>query len=577
MTPAEKGVKRARVAVASEAQDDEEVEVEVEEEIEEEPEEPAEPEWLVGLPRATGTIKMWNDEKGFGFIQPSEPGEDIFAHKSALASKVRYPKGTAVEYVVEWDDWKGTYRAATSSVRRQQTRAQKDLSKPARRATSADLRRGTLVIYWDEIQGFIRGRDICKHTKAATFQVADLATGALVCGEDGNVVAFKAKELWLPAQKHHSPPHAPSRAWGGFARVLLVGREEHMECILENFGDPGVDQRHNPQQLLAIPCKSCLCHSSCERYDASLREMCDPTVCPLLHDAVDGVAADVQELGRKMRSDIHVAVRALHLKQAVEQMGGAKILNSLDGFYCLSAVTVPYSWEDIEASKGWERYRREQVFCQIDLGVTAGGRSAAAEASPEVTAKRHLGSMIGVALSDAVWTEEVQQAVRESLGVPSLPLRFQDGAETTVFIILLSDSVVGVVDNGIVWFSDPAEAAAESDPEPDAEEAPIVRSQETSAVKKASSDPPKVAEKTIGQWKKEQDTEFAGLPPLPKGWIRIRSRKDNQIYYFNKLTQESTFEQPLPDGWTKKSSKSTEKTYYYNTKTGKSTFEVPTE
>jgi CspA family cold shock protein len=48
---------------------------------------------------ATGTVKFFNDLKGFGFITPDEGGEDVFMHVTGLQDEVR--EKDKVDYTVE--------------------------------------------------------------------------------------------------------------------------------------------------------------------------------------------------------------------------------------------------------------------------------------------------------------------------------------------------------------------------------------------------------------------------------------------------------------------------------------------
>ncbi len=52
---------------------------------------------------ATGTVKWFNESKGYGFIVPSEGGDDIFVHTSAIESEgaVTLLEGQTVDFEVE--------------------------------------------------------------------------------------------------------------------------------------------------------------------------------------------------------------------------------------------------------------------------------------------------------------------------------------------------------------------------------------------------------------------------------------------------------------------------------------------
>ncbi|MEO1304206.1 MAG: cold-shock protein [Pseudomonadota bacterium] len=56
-----------------------------------------------------GTVKFFNDQKGFGFIQPDDGGADMFVHVSALErSGMRsLTEGQKVTYTTAIDKRKG--------------------------------------------------------------------------------------------------------------------------------------------------------------------------------------------------------------------------------------------------------------------------------------------------------------------------------------------------------------------------------------------------------------------------------------------------------------------------------------
>mmetsp|Transcript_16885 Transcript_16885/g.43041 ORF Transcript_16885/g.43041 Transcript_16885/m.43041 type:complete len:128 (-) Transcript_16885:179-562(-) len=58
-----------------------------------------------------GTVKRWNDEKGFGFISPDDGGDDVFVHRTGLQGCDALNEGDYVTYALNWDDRKGKYRA----------------------------------------------------------------------------------------------------------------------------------------------------------------------------------------------------------------------------------------------------------------------------------------------------------------------------------------------------------------------------------------------------------------------------------------------------------------------------------
>lgn len=58
---------------------------------------------------AKGTVKWFNDQKGFGFIQPDEGSKDVFVHISAVerAGLRTLKEGQKVSFEMETDKRSG--------------------------------------------------------------------------------------------------------------------------------------------------------------------------------------------------------------------------------------------------------------------------------------------------------------------------------------------------------------------------------------------------------------------------------------------------------------------------------------
>ena len=63
---------------------------------------------------ATGTVKWFNGQKGFGFIQPEDGGNDVFVHISAVerSGLGSIHEGQKLSYELERDNRNGKMSAS---------------------------------------------------------------------------------------------------------------------------------------------------------------------------------------------------------------------------------------------------------------------------------------------------------------------------------------------------------------------------------------------------------------------------------------------------------------------------------
>lgn len=136
-------------------------------------------------------------------------------------------------------------------------------------------------------------------------------------------------------------------------------------------------------------------------------------------------------------------------------------------------------------------------------------------------------------------------------------------------------------------------AAAQQPPQTSAPEAPVPPPAQAPLQPERQ-----VISGTVLDWCTKQE-QFAHLPPLQEGWIRVVSKSTGGIYYLNTVTGQTTFTEPvavtagpqatapsspgappggggqLPPGWSRVLSKSTGQYYYWNSVTGQAQFDPP--
>jgi CspA family cold shock protein len=66
----------------------------------------------------TGTVKWFNGQKGFGFIQPNDGGNDVFVHISAVerAGLAGLAEGQKVSFEIKTDKMRGKASAENLSL-----------------------------------------------------------------------------------------------------------------------------------------------------------------------------------------------------------------------------------------------------------------------------------------------------------------------------------------------------------------------------------------------------------------------------------------------------------------------------
>ena len=79
--------------------------------------------------RFDGVIKTWNDERGFGFIEASQGGQEIFVHIKAFSARATRPQvGNRVSFEIELGPQGNVLSCCRSDGRRDPSSSREELT-----------------------------------------------------------------------------------------------------------------------------------------------------------------------------------------------------------------------------------------------------------------------------------------------------------------------------------------------------------------------------------------------------------------------------------------------------------------